>query len=278
MTQFENTAGYIHTFTPAEQQRLVDQALFLEPYHHTQIDFGGAKAVLEVGCGVGAQISVLLRRWPSVKITGVEPSSAQINRARTLLASPLAEGRVELHQAAGDQLPFADHTFDGACVFWVFEHVPEAVPILREILRVLKPGAMFYSTEVFDKALHMHPACPATMEYFNAFMTLQSAFGGDPNVGIRMPGLLAQAGFERITPTDVSPTLDARMKNNTSRTMFLDYFETLLLSGAAPLLERGHVTYKLVEDVKRDFAQLKADPAAVFSYGAKQTWGYKPRA
>ncbi len=276
MTHSENTAGYIHTFTPEEQQRLVDQALFLEPYHHTQIDFSAAKTVLEVGCGVGAQISVLLRRWPSVKVIGVEPSPIQINRAKVLLASDVAAGRVELHQATGDHLPFADNTFDGACVFWVFEHVPQAVPILREILRVLKPGAVFYSTEVYDKALHMYPHCPATMKYFDAFMTLQSQFGGDPNVGIRMPGLLAQAGFGGIVATDVSPTLDARMKNHTSRVVFLDYFQTLLLSGAEPLLSRALVAPSLVEEVRGEFAQLKKSADAVFSYGAKQTWGTKP--
>ncbi|MBL8630879.1 MAG: methyltransferase domain-containing protein [Rhodospirillaceae bacterium] len=275
-TQSDGAAGYIHTFTPEEQQRLVDQALFLEPYHHPQINFANAKLVLDVGCGVGAQIAVLLRRWPHLKITGVEPSATQIERARTLLAKDLGEGRVTLHQAPGDQLPFPDNSFDGACVFWVFEHVPQAVPIMREILRVLKPGAPFYATEVFDKALHVHPSCPAIMRYFEAFMALQAEFGGDPNVGVRIPGLMAQAGFTGIVPTDVSPTLDARMTDDAARQAFLEYFQTLLLSGASPLLARGHVGQSLVEEVASDFARLKLNPDALFSYGAKQTWGYKP--
>ncbi|MBL8643142.1 MAG: methyltransferase domain-containing protein [Rhodospirillaceae bacterium] len=271
-----NQGGYIHTFTPEEQQRLVDQALFLEPYHHALVDFGAAQSILEVGCGVGAQMSVLLRRWPRAHLTGVEPSSTQVARARTLLAPAISAGRASLHQAPGDALPFADQSFDAACVYWVFEHVPDPLPILGEVLRVLKPGGVFYATEVFDKALSLYPPCPETMRYFGAFMALQAEFGGDPNIGIRVPGLLAQAGFERIGITDVSPTLDARMTVPADRAAFLAYFENLLLSGAGPLIERGRIAPSQIEAVKRDFATLKADPAAVFSYGAKQIQGFKP--
>ena len=39
---------YIHSFTLEEQQRLIDQALFLEPYHHAGLDFNGCRTILEV--------------------------------------------------------------------------------------------------------------------------------------------------------------------------------------------------------------------------------------
>lgn len=274
MTQTNDT-GYIHTYTPEEQQRLMDQALFLEPYHHPNIDFRQAKTVLEVGCGVGAQMRVLLRRWPHVQIVGVEPSEAQIATARVNLADAIQAGRAALHQAAGDALPFEDNSFDGACVFWVFEHLSQPLPILREILRVLKPGAALYTTEVFDRAVHTYPECPAMMAYFQAFVALQASFGGDPHVGIRMPGLFAEAGFRQITTVDVSPTLDARMAEAAARKAFLDYFQTLLLSGSGLLIERGLIAAQLVEQVRAEFALLSANPSAVFSYGAKQTWGVK---
>ena len=268
-------ADYIHSFTPEEQQRLIDQALFLEPYHHTGLVFAGCSNILEVGCGVGAQMSVLLRRWPTAKVIGVDRSDVQIARARQTLAAHLKDGRAELHLATGDLLPFDDATFDGACVFWVFEHVTEPLPILRDIWRVLKPGASLMTTEVFDKGLYMHPASPGTMRYFQAFTALQAEFGGDPDIGIRMPGLLAQAGFMNIATSDVSPTLDARMTEPKARQAFLGYFQTLLLSGAGPLLERNRIDDALVSVVKQEFAQLLANPGAVFSYGAKQTRGLK---
>jgi len=276
VTDLATDPDYIHTFTPAEQQRLIDQALFLEPYHHVGLDFKGCKTVLEVGCGVGAQISVLLRRWPGVKFVGVDRSQSQLERARQTLASALGDHRAELHLAAGDQLPFGVDSFDGASVFWVFEHVTHPLPILRDIQRVLKPGAAFTATEVFDRGLYMYPAAPATAQYFQAFTALQAEFGGDPDVGMRMPGLLAQAGFVDIAITDVSPTLDARMSAPPARRAFLDYFQTLLLSGSSSLLERQRIAPALVAQVQQEFARLADDPAAVFSYGAKQVRGRKP--
>jgi SAM-dependent methyltransferase len=45
--------------------------------------------------------------------------------------------------AVGDlaRLPFADNTFDAALNIVTLEHVPEPLPVLAEIARVLKPGA-----------------------------------------------------------------------------------------------------------------------------------------
>jgi ubiquinone/menaquinone biosynthesis C-methylase UbiE len=269
---------YIHSFTAQEQQRLIDQALFLEPYHHPGLDLRGCRRVLEVGCGVGAQMSVLLRRWPEAHVSGVDRSDTQLDRARQTLSAALAEGRAELHLAAGDHLPFADNAFDAVCVFWVFEHVNAPMPILSEIRRVLRPGAPFYATEVFDKGLYMYPAGAATAAYFRAFTALQAEFGGDPDIGVRMAGLLAQAGFVDVAPTDVSPTLDARMTDASARGAFLEYFQTLLLSGADALLARGRIAAETVGQVKAEFAALQNNPASVFTYGAKQVCGRKPAA
>jgi len=267
---------YIHTFTPEEQQRLIDQALFLEPYHHAGLDFTGCRTILEVGCGVGAQMSLLLRRWPQAKVIGVDRAEAQIDRARQTLAEHIKTGRAEVHLASGDGLPFGDASFDAGVVFWVFEHVARPLPILADILRVLKPGAAFVTTEVFDQALHVHPASPHMRAYFQAFTALQAEFGGEPNIGVRMPGLLAQAGFTDVSILDVSPTLDARMADANQRRAFLDYFQTLLLSGSGPLLQRGRVSPETLAGLKAEFTALLSNPAAVFSYGAKRTTGRKP--
>ncbi|MDX2143404.1 MAG: methyltransferase domain-containing protein [Rhodospirillaceae bacterium] len=269
-------SDYIHTFTPEEQQRLIDQALFLEPYHHSGIDLTGRKAVLEVGCGVGAQMRVLLRRWPGARVVGVDRAESQIARARQVLSAEIAAGRAEVQLSPGDRLPFDDATFNAACVFWVFEHVTAPVPILREIARVLRPGGVFYDTEVFDRAVRLYPRAANFEAYFAAFTALQAEFGGDPDVGIRVPGLMAQAGFGAISIADVSPTLDARMTDPAARRAFLDYFCTLLLSASGPLLERGRTSQAVIDGIKAEFASLADRPEAVFSWGAKQIRAVKP--
>lgn len=268
--------GYIHTFTAAEQARLLAQADFLEPYHHADIDLTGCRSVLEIGCGVGAQLRILARRWPSAKLIGVDRSETQLDRAKIVLADLIAGGRVGLHLAAGEKLPLGEASVDACVIFWVFEHLPDPLPILAEAKRVLTAGGVICATEVFDRALYTWPTCPAIQSYFTAYTELQREFGGDPDVGGRVPGLFSQAGFTDISIRDVSPVLDHRMRETAQRTAFIDYFRTLLLSGADQLIDGGRVSAALVDDLSAEFAALAARPDAVFSYGAKQIRGRRP--
>ncbi|KMN47177.1 methyltransferase, partial [Chromobacterium violaceum] len=69
---------YIHGFSAAEQARLVRQARFSEAMVYRDVDFSGVQKLLEVGCGVGAQTEILLRRFPDVGITGLDFSQRQL--------------------------------------------------------------------------------------------------------------------------------------------------------------------------------------------------------
>lgn len=271
-----SAVDYIHTFTPAEQARLIAQADFLEPYHHAGIDLAGCPTVLEIGCGVGAQMCILARRWPKAHLIGIDRSEVQLSRAREVLRDLIAAGRAEVHFATGDGLPLDDRSVDAVCVFWVFEHVADPGPILDDAYRVLAPGGRIVTTEVFDRALYTWPACPAIAAYFAAFTTLQREFGGDPDVGLRMPGLLSSAGFTNIVMADVSPTLDHRMCDPAARRAFVDYFSDLLLSGAEPLAARGRIAPELPAAVRTEFAAMIVRRDAVFSYGAKQVSARRP--
>ncbi len=77
------TASYIHSYTAQEQARLVAQARFLEPYTHPFVDIADCREVLEIGCGVGAQIGVVLRRHALVRVTGVDIARSQLDAARS---------------------------------------------------------------------------------------------------------------------------------------------------------------------------------------------------
>ena len=50
----------IYSYEESEQQRLVAQAEFLAPYTHPFLTFAPTDLVLEIGCGVGAQIKIIL--------------------------------------------------------------------------------------------------------------------------------------------------------------------------------------------------------------------------
>ena len=72
-------------FEKKEQERLAQQAKFLEPYVYEGIDLEFKKTLLEVGCGVGAQTEILLRRFPDLHIDGVDLSESQLSIAQKVL-------------------------------------------------------------------------------------------------------------------------------------------------------------------------------------------------
>ncbi len=96
---------------------------------------GGAKRVLDVGCGSGRLAAALAARGVE-EVWGVDPSPylLQIAAGRTQKAKFL-QGTVE-------NLPFADASFDAVGACFLFHELPRvaAEKGILQLLRVLRPG------------------------------------------------------------------------------------------------------------------------------------------
>ncbi|MGZ3695141.1 MAG: class I SAM-dependent methyltransferase [Bdellovibrionota bacterium] len=256
--------GYIHGFTKDEQDRLFQQARVHEEKIFSQIDFSGRQNILEIGSGVGAQTQILLERNPQAQIQCVDASKEQVARARQALANQMESGRVKIDQADALHLPYPEDSFDGAFICWLLEHVQNPVGILQEARRVLKPGGVIYCNEVFNATFYVHPYSPAMLKYWFEFNDHQWSLKGDPFVGGKLANYLIEAGFQNVSTKVLTYQFDNRMPKK--RAAFIDYWTSLLLSGAEGLIADGRVTPEIVKEMAAESEKLKSAPDSVIFY------------
>ena len=131
-------AGYARWWAPVIAPRAVDALDLLEP-----VVAAGAREILDVGTGTGTLAIRAIRRWPTVRVVGIDASremavAAEREADRALRRDGAA--RFETRVAFADELPFEDGSFDAAMSSFVFQLVPNRARALREARRVLRPG------------------------------------------------------------------------------------------------------------------------------------------
>ncbi len=123
-----------------------------QPGYHRDVTrhFAPSARLLDVGCGTG---------WIAdhfADYTGVDGSPDAV-------AAAAARNRnVSLHDV-GRPLPFDDASFDGVVLKDLLEHVADPVAVVRETLRVLRPGGRVFASSpdaqrwVWDDYTHRRP-------------------------------------------------------------------------------------------------------------------------
>lgn len=106
-----------------------------------------ADHILEIGFGPGVAIELLLPHIPNGKIAGIDHSEVMVSAAQERNALAVQQGRAHLRRAtADDPLPFADGTFDKVFSIHTLYFWRDAMNVLQDIYRVLKPGGMVLLT------------------------------------------------------------------------------------------------------------------------------------
>jgi len=123
-------------------------------------DITGARA-LDLGCGSGTHSTWLAER--GAQVVGVDLSSTMLALAR----ERAHERGIQLELCLADisrALPFANATFDLALTATALHYVADLATTMREIARILKPGASLIASV-------LHPMSTARFPVFNSEQT-----------------------------------------------------------------------------------------------------------
>ena len=151
--------------------------------------------VLDFGCGPGTISVGLARAVEPGELCGVDMEASQIEIARA--AAEAGRHLNAVFQTADvTDLPFEDGSFDVAHCHAVLMHAPDTVAVLAEARRVLKPGGIISSREMFVDSSFLEPAMKDGWE---TFAKLIEANGGHPQAGRELKRLFIEAGFSDIS-------------------------------------------------------------------------------
>jgi SAM-dependent methyltransferase len=128
---------------------------------------------------MGIMARELARRGLPVESVDVSTEDQEV--AASLTERTGLESRVRFTPADGAALPFPDGAFASAVSFNVLHHLADGASVLREIVRVVRPGGVLvladFSREGFDFASRVHaaeravhPEGPVTLDWARGFL------------------------------------------------------------------------------------------------------------
>ena len=142
--------------------------------------------VLEIGFGTGLN----LRHYPTTvrRLCTVDPLDALQRRvAERIAAAPFP---VERHHLRADgRLPFDTARFDCAVMTWTLCTIPDPIAALRELRRVLKPGAMLLFIE------HGRSDDAKVARFQERWNPIQNVIAAGCNVNRPIDALILEGGF-----------------------------------------------------------------------------------
>ncbi len=160
-------------------------------------------SILDLCCGTGDLVFHLLRTDPSLHVTGIDFCLPMLDgaRARAAKAPRRASTFIEGDVMA---LPFPDEGFDGATMGFSLRNVVDIDTVLRQIHRVLKPGARFVNLDVSKADNKLWKRC-FDLYFYKMVPIIGQVVGGSRQAYTYLPQSLTnhpnarklQARFER---------------------------------------------------------------------------------
>ncbi len=152
-----------------------------------ELDRQPFESMLDVGCGPGNMLAMVIDKYPGVRACGVDISANMIHKAAGLVGD-----RARLLVGDAEALPWQDDSFDLVICSGSFHHYPDPLKALKEMRRTLKSAGRLIIAD---------PWWPSPLRYLiNLYLQSSLNFQGDVRIypGTEMRRMLASCGFTSI--------------------------------------------------------------------------------
>ena len=198
---------YVIRGGPAGRERLRVLGRVLWPTTHellTRVGVPPAARCLDVGCG-GGDVSVALASMVSAgSVVGIDLDDTKLDIARAE-ASEAGITNVEFRRADVMEPAGDDDGYDLVYARFVLTHLTDPAGALANIVERLAPGGALVVEDIDFTGHFCHPDSPAFWRYVTWYSEAVQARGADPNIGPRLPGLLAHVGLVDVGMHVIQP-------------------------------------------------------------------------
>jgi SAM-dependent methyltransferase len=264
---------YLLGHSEAEDRRLRKQAEELRQESAWLFDrirlCAGCRAI-DLGCGPQGVLDLLSERAGSTgQVIGIERDSRAVAKAWRFVADRgLKNVEVLQRDATATELPAA--SFDLVHARLVLVNVPDVEAVVREMVRLARPGAVVASYEADYLPHFCDPPLPAWDRLFEIFQRYASANGIDLFVGRRTHRLFREAGLVDI---EVKPVIHVYPRGHSRRPVFWDFLQNV----RDRILEHELITESEFDQLMVELKQhLDCPNTLVVSHLFFQVWGRRP--
>jgi len=223
-------------------------------WHRAGFDAG--QTLLDVGCGPG---------WATLDLAGVVGRGGRvigIDVSRRFLEAARARAEAngithaEFIELDLDAQPLPAMNVDGAWSRWVYAFLRNPRALLARVAAVVRKGGTMVLHEYVDyRSWRLSPARPEFEWFVDQVMASWRERGGEPDIGISLPGWLTELGFE---------LRDLRVHQQATRPgeFFTRWPDAFVGVGLDRLVELGRVDRERADGVRRAYRESQASPGA----------------
>jgi ubiquinone/menaquinone biosynthesis C-methylase UbiE len=268
----QQSEQYLLGHSEAEERRLRRQAAELRQesaWLFDHIGLGVGSRTIDLGCGPQGVLDLLSDRvGPTGHVIGIERNRKSAAMAKFFVADRgLKNVEVVQGDATATDLPGA--SFDLVHARLVLVHVPHVEAVVREMVRLARPGGVVASHEADYLSHFCDPPLPAWDRLFEIFKEYSAANGIDLFVGRRTHRLFRKAGLVDIA---VKPVIHVCPHGHNRRLMFWHFLQNV----RDGILEQELITESEFNELTAELKEhLEQRDTLVVSHLFFQVWGRK---